>query len=122
VLIYRFGLYGIAVGQIAGHCAGFFVAQHLVRPCLGRGVNWGSVRMLAVPLLLASCVAGGGQLVFWRTWIVPLYLLLAAAVFVLTVRSQLNQSDWNQLIAATPDPFRRILVWSRTGVSSPTGR
>ncbi len=102
LMVFLFGKYGIAWGQILGFSAGILCARVMLGWKSAFKYDWGVWWLIGAPLLLACVVLVAGQAVFAAWWIVPLYGVAAASSFLHLTLRRLPEQDWQQIQAITP--------------------
>lgn len=93
LLILSLGAYGVGLAQILGFLWGIVQARLLLRGHPEIPLDRRSLRSLLIPLLAASGVLVGGQLLYFRLWIVPIYGIASLLLFVYLVRGILAPEE-----------------------------
>jgi O-antigen/teichoic acid export membrane protein len=94
--------YGVALGQLIGFLAGIAMGRYLLSHLSGYKPNWSSLRLIAIPLILASSIIIVGQVLFFTWWSVPIYLLVAGILFTWMFSRRLAEEDWSQIRTFIP--------------------
>jgi hypothetical protein len=94
------------------------VAKRIISPIVALHFDTKVISVLSVPLLLGGGIILLGQLLYFRLWVVPVYVLVAGVLAILTIGSRLNDEDWTQIRALAPgrlstavDRSREVFKW-----------
>jgi O-antigen/teichoic acid export membrane protein len=118
LLIGLIGKAGIAWSQLLAFVLMVVVAKRIISPIVALHFDTKVISVLSVPLLLGGGIILLGQLLYFRLWVVPVYVLVAGVLAILTIGSRLNDEDWTQIRALAPgrlstavDRSREVFKW-----------
>ncbi len=105
ILISALGKNGVAWGQLLGFSIGILIAQLLLRGSQGFRFDWNGLGKIILPLVTACGLIVMGQLVYFTIWIVPVYILLGAAIYGFWMGRRFSDEDWDLIRTMVPAAF-----------------
>lgn len=108
MLILGLEKYGVAWGQLLGYIFGILCARAMLRRRSDFNFDWNGLRLIGIPLVLASSLIVVGQALLLQWWSVPVYLLIAGLIYILVTGRRFHQEDWDQIRILVPEPLAPI--------------
>jgi len=102
VLITLLGKNGVAWGQLLGFITGIFVAHFMLRGLKGFRFEWSVLAIISPPLIAACSLIIVGQFIYFRLWIVPLYIILGGIIYIFWLGKRLSAEDWGLIQTMVP--------------------
>lgn len=110
LLMTGLGIQGFALARLLSLLGATLFSAHLLRRSYPVRLDRQALGQVLWTALVSCAVVIGGQLLFYRLWLAPVYGLLGGAVFVLLYSRYLRDEDVTLFESGLPAPVYRVIV------------
>jgi O-antigen/teichoic acid export membrane protein len=103
-------VYGVIFGQMISFILGIFVATYMLRS-YNISIHWSELSILVWPLILSVFVVLTGMYLSFNLCLIPLYFMIAAVIFIVTLSKNLNDNDWEHIRDVCPQKITPIIEY-----------
>jgi O-antigen/teichoic acid export membrane protein len=110
VLMTSLGIQGFALARLLSLLGATLFSACLLRRSYPVCLDTNALSQAAWPALASCVVIVGGQLLFYKLWMVPLYAIFGGVVFILLFSRYLRGEDATLFKSALPGPLYRLTI------------